>query len=95
MSVRMIGEELAREAGRRETTAGPAAAGAAAKADAAETAELAIQGIEVEAEKGSVEFQEELDQLLAGLSADVESALYTHPAVLEGVAFAVPDDRLG
>ena len=27
--------------------------------------------------------------------AEVESALYTHPAVLEGVAFAVPDDRLG
>ena len=47
MSVRMIGEELAREAGRRETTAGPAAAAAAAKADAAETAERAIQGIEV------------------------------------------------
>ena len=34
MSVRMIGEELAKEAGRRETTAGPAAAAAAAKADA-------------------------------------------------------------
>ena len=43
----MIGEELAREAGRRETTAGPAAADAAAKADAAETAEKAIKGIEV------------------------------------------------
>jgi acyl-CoA synthetase (AMP-forming)/AMP-acid ligase II len=27
--------------------------------------------------------------------AEVESALYTHPAVLETVAFAVPDDRLG
>ena len=27
--------------------------------------------------------------------AEVEGALYTHPAVLETVAFAVPDDRLG
>ncbi|MFZ9130234.1 MAG: class I adenylate-forming enzyme family protein, partial [Pseudomonadales bacterium] len=27
--------------------------------------------------------------------AEVESALYTHPAVLEAVAFAVADDRLG
>ena len=75
MSVRMIGEELAREAGRRETTAGPAAAAAAEKADAAETADQAIQGIEAETEKGSIECQEELDQLLAGLSSDVERAL--------------------
>ena len=27
--------------------------------------------------------------------AEVEGALFTHPAVLETVAFAVPDDRLG
>ena len=27
--------------------------------------------------------------------AEVEGALYTHPAVLETVAFAGPDDRLG
>ena len=39
------------------------------------------------------------DMILRGgeniYGAEVESALYTHPAVLEGVAFAVPDDRLG
>eukprot|EP01043_Picozoa_sp_COSAG02_P021835 COSAG02_NODE_1119_length_14467_cov_20.454691_4_plen_95_part_00 len=76
LTVRMVGEELAREAGR--AAAGPADAEAAAaqkRKEAAASAKQAIAAIREEATAGGGDVMDELNIIVAGLSADIEEII--------------------
>ena len=75
MSVRMKEEKLAQEAGRRKATASPAAAAAAARAAAAGQAERAVGELCSEAADGPAALQEQIDQMIAGMSQDIERVI--------------------